>query len=143
MKTHLKSEVGSRIPQAICPMCGLGLAQKGSLARHILLMHEKHKIVPCDKTYTCQECKEVLPNKGKYYSHRRAHRAMVDRFPCEICGREFNKKQNLRRHVYLLHDERRVIEDPIYGCQICTRSFREKKNLKRHYKMVHKLDDVV
>lgn len=143
MKTHLKSEVGSRIPQAICPMCGLGLAQKGSLARHILLMHEKHKMVPCNKTYTCSECSEVLPNKGKYYSHRRMHRAMVDRFPCEVCGREFNKKQNLRRHIYLLHDERRVIEDPIYGCQICTRSFREKKNLRRHYKMVHKLDDVV
>lgn len=142
MKTHLKSEVGLRIPQAICPQCGLGLAQKGSLARHILLVHEKHKIVPSDKTYTCQECSEVLPNKGKYYSHRRMHRAMVDRFPCEICGRVFNKKQNLRRHIYLLHDEKRIIEIPIYGCQVCTRTFREKKNLRRHYKMVHKMDDV-
>lgn len=142
MKTHLKSEVGGRVPQAICPMCGLGLAQKGSLARHILLTHEKHKIVPCDKAYTCQECSAVLPNRGKYYSHRRMHRAMVDRFPCEICGREFNKKQNLRRHIYLLHDEKRVLTDPIFKCQICTRCFREKKNLKRHYKMVHKLDDI-
>lgn len=143
MKTHLKSEVGGRVPQAICPMCGLGLAQKGSLARHILLTHEKHKIIPCNKTYICQECSEVLPNRGKYYSHRRMHRAMIDRFPCEVCGREFNKKQNLRRHMYLLHDEKRILSDPIFKCQICTKCFREKKNLKRHYKMVHKLEDIV
>ncbi|KAK6624918.1 hypothetical protein RUM44_011782 [Polyplax serrata] len=142
MKTHLKSEVGGRVPQAICPMCGLGLAQKGSLSRHILLTHEKHKIVPSNKTYTCQECSAVLPNRGKYYSHRRMHRAMVDRFPCEICGREFNKKQNLRRHIYLLHDEKRVLTEPIFKCQICTKCFREKKNLKRHYKMVHKLENL-
>lgn len=142
MKTHLKSEFGSRIPQAICPKCGLGLAQKGSLARHILLTHEKHKIVPSNKTYTCQECSAVLPNRGKYYSHRRMHRAMIDRFPCEICGREFNKKQNLKRHNYLLHDEKRVLSDPIFKCQICTRCFREKKNLKRHYNTVHKLEEI-
>lgn len=140
LKTHLKTEAGTRVAQAVCPMCGLELAQKGSLARHIVLVHERHRLKRDDVPRACRECGMVLPNASQYYSHRRQHRAALERFPCGVCAREFNKKQNLIRHMYLLHDERRVLEKPGFACDLCSRLFRERRNLLRHYKLVHKVE---
>lgn len=139
LKTHWKTEAGTRVAQAVCPRCGLELAQKGSLARHITLVHERHRLKKDDTPRTCKECSKVLPTASQYYSHIRQHRAAKERFPCSICGREFNKKQNLLRHINLVHNKDRPAKSIYYACDMCGRKFLQRCNLTRHYRVVHKV----
>ena len=52
-------------------------------------------------------------------------------FPCEICSKEFARKDALRRHVRCVHDGKQ------YQCDICLKEFTRKDNLRRHIRCVH------
>lgn len=53
-------------------------------------------------------------------------------FPCWKCGRTYQNKGSLKRH---LHDE--CGKEPKYICKICVKGFKQKANYKRHVTTIH------
>ena len=91
--------------------------------------------------------KKELPSSDQYY-----HCAKKQ---CEICGKSFNKSQQLKMHKYQVHVEKdnyltclkcmgqfktksillnhlKIHEPPLYSCCKCSRTFTKKGNLERH-----------
>ena len=54
-------------------------------------------------------------------------------FLCEICSKEFARKDSLRRHIRSVHDAKQ------YQCDICSKEFTGKDNVLLHKKSVHTL----
>ena len=52
---------------------------------------------------------------------------------CPICHSEFNRKENLKRHIQHVHDGKKS-----HGCPLCENKFTTKQAVKRHLNSVHK-----
>lgn len=64
-------------------------------------------------------------------------------FICDICGSDFTLKQNLRRHMKIIHKltiERYINKDAQHKCYRCKHSFVNISSLRRHEKLKHKND---
>ena len=55
------------------------------------------------------------------------------RHECQVCGREFNHRGHLNRHLTTVHSS----EGPRFECEVCGKKFTEKGNMKRHLATVH------
>lgn len=53
-------------------------------------------------------------------------------FPCERCGKTFERRYDLRRHVTTVHDKVRA-----FNCSHCDMSFLQRSHLKEHISSVH------
>ena len=53
---------------------------------------------------------------------------------CELCGKQFKKKNQLNRHL-IIHSGRKD-----YICIVCYRAFAREDNLKRHLLTIHSID---
>jgi hypothetical protein len=53
-------------------------------------------------------------------------------FKCKICDASFEVKTNLKKHIALVHEGRKLTK-----CSICDATFKFKHNLKRHIDTVH------
>lgn len=56
-----------------------------------------------------------------------------DGFPCELCGKIYKHRGNMRRHMAY-----ECGKQPIFSCTDCTRKFHQLSNLKRHFETQHK-----
>uniref|UniRef100_A0A7S0T774 C2H2-type domain-containing protein n=1 Tax=Erythrolobus madagascarensis TaxID=708628 RepID=A0A7S0T774_9RHOD len=56
-------------------------------------------------------------------------------YGCEICGFRFRKKHDLKRHVELVHLQRKKFE-----CTLCGVKFGRASNLRRHMLTIHNID---
>ena len=61
------------------------------------------------------------------------------RYECEVCGRKFTLKFNLKRHVATLHS---VGDVKTFQCDVCSRVFKWKGALTRHFNIVHGVGDI-
>ena len=61
------------------------------------------------------------------------------RHPCNVCGRNFTLKQNLRKHMRTVH---KIGDVKTFRCDVCFKSFTQKGSLKLHLSTVHGLGDV-
>ena len=52
-------------------------------------------------------------------------------FPCEICSKQFARKDALRRHVRCVHGQKQ------YECETCSEKFARKEDLRRHVRSLH------
>ena len=58
---------------------------------------------------------------------------------CEVCGRKFTNKRNLRRHLSTVHG---VGDFQSFQCNVCSYVSKHKHNLKTHLSRVHGLGGV-
>ena len=58
------------------------------------------------------------------------------RHGCEVCGRKFTRKYDLKTHLSAVHD---VGDVKTFHCNICSRVFKRKHVLEYHLKNVHKV----
>ena len=73
----------------------------------------------------CPECKKKLKQKS-YRSHLRTHLG-VKQFRCELCGDRFTRKNDVKRHMKLIHEKPRNFQ-----CEECHKYFLTEDNLKTH-----------
>ena len=73
----------------------------------------------------CPECKKRLKQKS-YRSHLRTHLG-VKQFKCDLCGDGFTRKNDVKRHMKLIHEKPRN-----FKCDICQKYFVTEENLKCH-----------
>lgn len=76
------------------------------------------------KTYRCNECGTIFPNRKKLCYHRRTHDGP---FVCDICGKSLSRKFCLKLHM-LNH----VGRSKSYSCDICGVEIPRKNYLKSH-----------
>lgn len=50
---------------------------------------------------------------------------------CEYCGKQFNRKHNLRRHI-LIHSKTRSERPKRFECMNCTKFLASKQSLKQN-----------
>ena len=61
------------------------------------------------------------------------------KYPCDVCGRKFTEKQNVRMHKRTVHG---VGDAKTFQCEVCLRIFKRKDYLVAHLKIVHGVGDV-
>lgn len=80
-------------------------------------------------SHECLLCNYILKTAQKLDSHMKAHFQAPD-FICELCGKGFSKKENLK-----LHKNMHANKNNSYSCDLCAKVFKYKENLKRHFKL--------
>jgi len=73
----------------------------------------------------CPECKKKLKQKS-YRSHLRTHLGFKQ-FRCDLCGDRFTRKNDVKRHMKLIHEKPRNFQ-----CEECEKYFLTEENLKTH-----------
>ena len=61
------------------------------------------------------------------------------RYECEVCGRKFIRKLNLKQHLSSVHG---VGDVKTFQCDVCSYVAKQKGHLKRHLMYVHCIGDV-
>ena len=126
-----------------CEKCETIFPSLRRLNQHIAKIHELKK-----NCHVCHICQMRFSKRGTLESHMSKSHAVsiandkveVDdeeeepkSFECEQCPKKFNFKQNLLRHIRLIHEGKNYI----YECQHCTKIFKSQAGLYRHDQSVH------
>lgn len=110
-----------------CPLCA-----KAFSSRQRCLHHEaQHRSTGAggDVTLRCLECGATFGELARLVAHAHAHRAAPpSRFPCRVCGKEFDKQGYLGQHM-------KMHAQPQYKCPTCERRFFWRAGRNRHAKM--------
>ncbi|XP_052070866.1 zinc finger protein 234-like [Mytilus californianus] len=146
LQSHIITHTGEKLYK--CGICGRQFNKKTHLSRH---MH----IHTGDKPYECNKCGKAFIEKCSLKRHIRIHNHESEKlqfvssnmwsdkiktepipvdekpFKCGICGRQFNHKPHLSRHMHI------HTGDKPYVCNKCGKGFIERNKLIRHEKSVH------
>ncbi|XP_038221181.1 zinc finger protein 836-like [Zerene cesonia] len=132
-----------------CETCGSGFISLNLLKRH-LEVHQvgSYPCSVCEKVFTsaakrsihlrgvhlkqyprtCPMCPERFISNYKKIVHLRfVHHQSVVLHRCDTCGREYNLKSQLERHVRSVHMQERKFE-----CEVCRKRFFTQYRLTRH-----------
>ena len=103
-----------------CLHCPKRFQNKEELEKHFDSNHE---------IFQCNLCLLILADKVKLFRHVKVC-GLADedilRFPCSFCNRPFTRKDHLKNHMVLIHNE------PRYKCKLCQLGFKIKKDFQEH-----------
>jgi len=113
-------------------MCEFTCSQKGTLKRHIKMVHDRIKDIQCPQcAYTCSQ-------KGDLNKHIKQVHDRIKDIQCPQCAYTCSRKSDLNQHIKMVHDKVKDVSCPMCDYVCCT-----KNHLKTHIKMVHdKIKDV-
>jgi DNA-directed RNA polymerase subunit RPC12/RpoP len=117
-------ESGER--KKLCQVCGKGFPNVSSLSKHSTV-HSKVKLFQCD----VEGCGKSYIRSFQLLLHKKAVHEGV-KYECDECGRRFNNKSSMLRHIKVVH-----LEEKNYKCAKCGVLFAIKGNLTNHIKTVH------
>ncbi|CAH1774275.1 unnamed protein product [Owenia fusiformis] len=127
LQLHIKRTHETPAGRHLCHLCPLGFKHPEYLKDHVNSVHYKN----CKQT--CNICGKELASKRILRSHMKTHSDQKD-FQCGECGREFNVRRNLLRHIMLVHKRNEI---DFMSCPHCERKFSARSNLAQHIKTVH------
>ncbi len=78
-------------------------------------------------THRCTYCHKSFDHAYQLRYHLNVHKCV-----CELCGKGFGNKRNLRKHVNRMHTNKRVLAEKSYTCMRCPMSFSCMEKLKVH-----------
>ena len=124
-QTHMKKYHHKALA---CDECGKKFTMPNALKNHRLNYHTQFP-------KTCDDCGHLCVSKEIFKTHMaNTHGSGVQEatVPCEICGKMFKNKYNLKNHVKLAHGGKGAVDFP---CDLCGKSFRSKASLEYHHKI--------
>ena len=86
-----------------------------------------HNKVHQNEKFTSEVCFKTFQSKKTLRVHRKKHGPNLVGLDCSICTAKFDHKDNLRRHMRTIHEEKQ------YNCILCNKSYARKDKLKEHY----------
>ncbi|XP_033231768.1 zinc finger protein 567-like [Belonocnema kinseyi] len=88
--------------------------------------------------YKCKKCARSYKKKSYLTFHRKYECDVLPQFACHFCGRRFKQKNNMIRHVGLVHLKSNTkISKTKYNCNICERSYKYLRSLNQHKLIKH------
>ncbi|KNE54601.1 hypothetical protein AMAG_00565 [Allomyces macrogynus ATCC 38327] len=112
--------------------CGQAFPTWSALQAHLRVAHLDIAV------FTCQLCKKTMKHKFSLDQHMKqqhpADGVLPPSFPCphDGCAKSFSSKNNMTKHVRVVHDGIKPFECPACGKTFANRSF-----LERHAAAVH------
>ncbi|KAI8431363.1 hypothetical protein MSG28_015899 [Choristoneura fumiferana] len=105
-----------------CKDCGVVLATRPSLTRHMAVLHNK-------RIYKCVHCGSVHSDGATFVAHMRRHGAAAARAACAPCGLQFKAWHAYNAHVLFsaAHNNRNKI-----SCSHCGMKFATATHLRMH-----------
>ncbi|XP_035890571.1 zinc finger protein 184-like [Anopheles stephensi] len=130
-----------------CEVCRATFKTRQNLYKHSLIKHDRP--VAKFQSFRCNRCGKLMLSQSAvtYHKHHPCiasarqqpeqqrvteqtvlHQGNTNhrKYPCDVCGLQFNQKIELNRHT-LIHEGSRP-----YRCDVCDRSFRQKGTLTTH-----------
>ncbi|XP_046822002.1 zinc finger protein 836-like [Vespa crabro] len=112
-----------------CIYCGRRFVEKASLMKH-----EQSHLPNDQRTHTCDVCQKTFLHATDLSLHKKYHDP-DKKFDCEVCGREFNRLNNLQRHM-MVHQQQGANEE-ILSCDVCGITYKFMSSLTRHMVTTH------
>ncbi|KAK0173264.1 hypothetical protein PV328_006488 [Microctonus aethiopoides] len=136
----LRRHMGNHNPESKplpCIYCGRRFLDKPSLQKH----EESHLAGELQRTHNCEICHKSFMTAADLSLHKKNHDP-DKKFDCEVCGREFNRLNNLQRHM-LVHQQVREKapqqgqNQEILSCDVCGITYKFMSSLTRHMVTSH------
>ena len=95
--------------------------------------HKKDKHADDKKDFNCEHCGKPYNNRPSLNKHVKAVHENL-RFTCELCGKKYTGKKYLQQHIKVVHN--RIYD---FSCDEvgCTKGFSTASELKKHIECVH------
>ncbi|XP_066588450.1 zinc finger protein 354C-like isoform X2 [Prorops nasuta] len=113
-----------------CIYCGRRFMEKASLAKH-----EQSHLAGDQKNHMCDVCHKSFSLAADLAMHKKYHDP-DKKFDCEVCGREFNRLNNLQRHM-MVHQQQQGGNEEILSCDVCGITYKFMSSLTRHMVTTH------
>ncbi len=120
LTNHMKTHMDEKTFQ--CKTCGKRFNTSSQLCGHRKYCSAEGRECPICNTL-------VKGDKRAFGKHMKTHPVL---YPCEYCGKSFNRKEGLKRHRDLHLDERK------YQCPVCDRAFNTYAQLESHKSRDHR-----
>ena len=129
-------------PQSGAQSCSVVIRKDDFLAVYNMLRTkrktEEEKLMNEPEKYKCENCARNYKRRKILNAHKKYECGVTPQFTCELCGKRFTRKYNLRYHIDKLHCETKLsISKRIYNCDKCTRSYRSVSGLNQHKRLHH------
>ncbi|XP_035713597.1 zinc finger protein 888-like [Folsomia candida] len=127
LRTHVVADHVENQVRFPCTLCGKDFKIRTELESHT----SRHTR---EKPYNCATCGRSFTHVGVMKHHEMTHLEASRRVmsKCRLCMQAFSDKDNLRRHIRVVHENPRN-----YPCTFCDKRFDSASNLKRHVEGVH------
>ena len=141
LREHIKlNHVGSQIfrhnyqsrGDFKCYQCSKFFSSSLNLNRHIDCVHYY-------ETFVCKKCGESFNRKDNLRRHKKKHKKINKKLPCNICGKEFTTADILNRHKKVHTREASEASEEL-KCELCGTIFTRKDNYGKHKKGIHDKD---
>lgn len=117
-ETHNNSSDGKSACVYTCSTCDLQLSTAAE--------YREHTKTHYDKRFLCKKCNTWFPLRTSLEKHLLFHESEQQKPECPHCGRTYQSRWNLRRHIRGMHDK------VVYMCDICGKAFARSDVLQAH-----------
>jgi uncharacterized Zn-finger protein len=107
-------------------------AQSGTSVSNLYSVDQQSPLaVPCGLAQSkCPECGKVMSTKNIRRHYQARHQGSL--YPCDLCSSEFNRSDNLRKHMREKHSAEMTL-----ACPVCREVFIHKIALEEHVHQCH------
>ena len=126
LKHHMASQHTPGRKRFPCKYCGNIFTESRSLREHVNCTHETTEV------FSCEVCHKTFLTRGRLRRHMYIHGEF--RLFCKYCGKGFHLKDNMNKHIDLVHEKKNQSR---FKCEYCSKAFNVKGNLMQHINGVH------
>ncbi|XP_026325341.1 zinc finger protein 23-like [Hyposmocoma kahamanoa] len=131
-----KSDIGDK-KNFKCAKCDSRFSVKSDLETHVMAQHAKVPPPPAknkevlDEKPQCGECGKIFSSKKTYRYHLNVLHKGQNRYPCPRCGKVYQWKSNLGRHMR----SHKALDSGELYCEQCDKRFASVATYRQHLRI--------